>query len=313
MDLISILQLKFSGQLKLDIPTYLLKAPSKYKIYTIPKRKGGTRVIAQPAKETKILQKFVIDELYSNFPIHHAAMAYRKKHNTKMNASVHVGQKYLLSMDFENFFHSITPALFWEVYERLIKQPVSPLEMRNYQNLFFWRPKKQSEKLLLSIGAPSSPFISNFIMYEFDCFIYNYCETIGVKYTRYADDLSFSTNRKGILFQIPKVVSVNLNELYKNRININLNKTSFSSKAHNRHVTGITLTNEQKLSIGRSKKRYIKHLVHKLTLDELSIEDKNYLCGFLNYVNFLEPDFISSLERKYSKEVILMARKKKYE
>lgn len=310
MDLISILQLKFSGKLKMDIQTYLRKAPSKYKIYTIPKRKGGTRVIAQPAKETKILQKFVIDELYSNFPIHNAAMAYRKKHNIKMNASVHVGQEYLLSMDFENFFHSITPALFWEVYERLIKQPLSPCEKRNYQDLFFWRPKKQSEKLLLSIGAPSSPFISNFIMYEFDCFIYNYCETIGVKYTRYADDLSFSTNQKGILFQIPKVVSVTLNELYKNRININLNKTSFSSKAHNRHVTGITLTNEQKLSIGRSKKRYIKHLVYKLTLDELSIEDKNYLCGFLNYVNFVEPDFIASLERKYSKEVILMARKK---
>jgi retron-type reverse transcriptase len=310
MDLISILQLKFSGQLKLDIQTYLQKAPSKYKIYTIPKRKGGTRVIAQPAKQTKILQKFVIDELYSNFPIHNAAMAYRKKHNIKMNASVHVGQKYLLSMDFENFFHSITPALFWEVYERLIKQPISPIEKRNFQNLFFWRPKKQSEKLLLSIGAPSSPFISNFIMYEFDCFIYNYCETIGVRYTRYADDLSFSTNQKDILFQLPKVVSVTLNELYKNRININLNKTSFSSKAHNRHVTGITLTNEDKLSIGRSTKRYIKHLVHKLTLDELSIEDKNYLSGYLNYVNFVEPDFITSLERKYSKEVILMARKK---
>lgn len=309
MDLISRLEIKFSSLSRVDVRSYLSKAPDKYKVYPIPKRKGGTRVIAQPAKETKILQNFVIDEIFYNFPIHQAAMAYRKNHSIKMNASIHASQKYLLSMDFENFFHSITPQLFWDVYARLIQEPITFEDKNYYQNLFFWRPKKQSDKLLLSIGAPSSPFISNFVMYEFDTFIYDFCKSVGIKYTRYADGLTFSTNQKDILFEIPHLVAKKLDELYKNRININRNKTSFSSKAHNRHVTGIVLTNENKISLGRKKKRYIKHLVHEFKLGKLSIADKNYLCGFLNYANFIEPEFILSLENKYTKEIIALARR----
>src|SRR5690606_27674917 len=77
--------------------------------------------------------------------------------------------------------------------------------------LLFWRPSKISGgKLVLSIGAPSSPLISNFIMFKFDDELNAECKKRGVKYTRYADDLTFSTNVKNALFEIPTLVKEQL-------------------------------------------------------------------------------------------------------
>ncbi|MDN5651795.1 MAG: hypothetical protein L0G51_04085, partial [Lactococcus lactis] len=78
----------------------------------------------------------------------------------------------------------------------------------------------------------------------------------------------------------------------------------FSSKKHNRHVTGITITNNDELSIGRAKKRYIKHLVHNYIEEKISLEDLNYLRGYLGFVKYVEPNFLISLEKKYTQTVI---------
>ena len=115
---------------------------------------------------------------------------------------------------------------------------------------------------MLSIGAPSSPLVSNFFMYQFDCVLSKLCIEREIIYTRYADDLTFSTKHKDVLFVLPQLVKENLNDLFGNAIRINRKKTKFSSKAHNRHVTGITINNDGKISLGRERKRYIKHLVH---------------------------------------------------
>jgi len=296
-----------------EVEEFILKAPNKYKVYTIPKRTGGFRVIAQPTKELKTYQRYILKNVLPSLPIHDAAMAYKKNHSIKSNALAHVHQNYFLAMDFENFFNSITPILFWNVWDRTINISLSSKEILFYQNLFFWKPKKNSSKLILSIGAPSSPLISNFILYEFDTYITELCAKKNIKYTRYADDLSFSTNTKDNLFEIPSLVENALIKIYKGQLKINRNKTVFSSRAHNRHVTGITLTNDNKISLGRSRKRYIKHLVHKFILGKLSLSEKQYLGGLLNFSQYIEPSFISSLELKYSKDIILFLRKHTHE
>ena len=96
--------------------------------------------------------------------------------------------------------------------------------------------------LVLSIGAPSSPLISNFIMYSFDEELVTICLNKKIMYTRYADDITFSTRIKNNLFELPEIISNLLKEIRKG-VEINSKKTIFTSKAHNRHVTGVTLTN----------------------------------------------------------------------
>ena len=116
--------------------------------------------------------------------------------------------------------------------------------------------------------------------------------------------MTFSTNHKDILFQIPDLIKGQLKILFGNAIKINRKKTKFSSKGHNRHVTGITITNDGNLSLGRERKRYIKHMVHQYLLEKLSRDDIFHLKGLLAFTKHVEPTFIKTLRTKYSVEVI---------
>jgi RNA-directed DNA polymerase len=288
-----------------EVEEFLSEAPNKYKVYTIPKRTHGHRIIAQPSKDLKEYQRFFIKQLESELPLHHSAMAYRKGISIKDNANIHKNQQYLLKMDLENFFNSINPALFWRTWEAIKVDVPNDKEKRIYELLLFWCPsKKNNGKLILSIGAPSSPIISNFCMRPFDELITTHCDSLDIFYSRYADDLTFSTNKKDILLNIPKVVQKNLFNCFGSRLTINHGKTAFSSKAHNRHVTGITITNEGKLSLGRKRKRYIKHLVNEFKYNKLDQSSIESLRGLLTFANHIEPKFLISLKAKYSDELI---------
>ena len=171
------------------------------------------------------------------------------------------------------------------------------------RGILFWKPIRKGG-LVLSIGAPTSPLISNSLMYGFDESIYKSCEGLNVQYTRYADDLIFSTNKKGILFEIPKLVEKVLVEELHGEIIVNSEKTVFSSKAHNRHVTGITISNDSKLSIGRERKRNISAAVHSFKLGKLTKEEVSSLQGKIAFARHVEPAFYARLERKYGEDVL---------
>jgi retron-type reverse transcriptase len=207
-------------------------------------------------------------------------------------------------MDLEDIFNSISNDLFWRVWQATIPLP-SGEDKQILEKLLFWCPSKtKGERLILSIGAPTSPLISNFFMYQFDCAISEICLRENIVYTRYADDLTFSTKHKNILFELLLIVKETLAIFFGPSIRINRQKTIFSSKAHNRHVTGITITNDGKLSLGRERKRYIKHLVHQALLNRLDTESRYHLKGLIAYAKHIEPNFFQSLILKYSAELI---------
>ncbi|MFS1417747.1 retron St85 family RNA-directed DNA polymerase [Vibrio splendidus] len=285
-----------------EVARFLQSAPKRYKVYTIPKRTSGHRVIAQPSKELKEYQRKYLG--LQQLPIHEAAMAYREGMSIKENAIAHKNNPYLLKLDLENFFNSISDKLFWQVWESI--QPLPSIQdKQTLEHLLFWCPSKTTGgTLVLSIGAPSSPLVSNFFMYQFDSVISKICLERDIAYTRYADDLTFSTKHKDILFELPLLVKEKLADLFGGSIRINRKKTKFSSKAHNRHVTGITINNDGKLSLGRERKRYIKHLVYQVQLSKLDKADRQHLRGLIAFAKHIEPIFIQSLIRKYSAELI---------
>lgn len=292
-----------------ELQYFLLTAPNQYKVYAIPKRTSGKRIIAHPAKKLKCYQKIVVKHLESILPLHASAYAYRKGVSIKDNAYCHLNSRYLLKMDFQNFFYSITPELFFQQIETAVIT-VTQNDRDVLTSLLFWRPsKRQNGKLVLSVGAPSSPFISNFIMFDFDVALTQVCQQQGITYTRYADDLTFSTSEKTILFAMPALIKGLLLTHLKGHISINEAKTVFTSKAHNRHVTGVTLTNDDTLSIGRKRKRYISSLIHQYRMGQLSPEDIAYLQGLLAFASDVEPEFITRMERKYSQHTISQLRK----
>jgi RNA-directed DNA polymerase len=284
----------------------LLLTPSKhYKVYQIPKRKLGFRTIAQPTSAVKNFQRKIITLLVSQVKLHDSAMAYREGLSIKDNAEKHKKSTYILKIDFENFFNSLTPRLFFKALDRQsIKY--SKNDKHALEETLFWnRSKRANGKLVLSVGAPSSPLISNLVMYSFDQSIQNMCDKKNVIYTRYADDLTFSTNEKGLLIDIFKKTRLILKKEFGKSLQINESKTIFSSKGHNRHVTGVTLTNNNKLSLGREKKRYISALIHKYKFKKLEEGDIEHLKGLISHAQHIEPDFISRMVAKYGKDCLL--------
>jgi RNA-directed DNA polymerase len=281
-----------------------------YKVFKIPKRTIGFRTIAQPTSSLKDIQRSVIGLLLPHVKIHHTAKAYIKKCSIKDNAAVHLNSRYLLKLDFENFFNSITPRIFFRALaEQGVRLPKR--DSKILSEILFWnRSKKINAPLILSIGAPSSPLISNIVMYSFDKKIEDICKDLDINYSRYADDLTFSTNKKSILFSLVEMVNQTLQREFEGDININSSKTVFSSKAHNRHVTGITLTNNNKLSIGRIRKRYISALVHKFKTNQLNdATEINHLKGLLGFAYHIEPNFIVRLTKKYGHDIMISIRK----
>jgi RNA-directed DNA polymerase len=288
-----------------DVRAFLVDAAMKYKVYTIPKRTHGRRVIAQPSQELKRYQRVFLD--YCPLPVHSCAMAYRKGLSIKDNAEAHRRQRYLLKMDLENFFNSIKPPLLWSVWNshQAHLPELSSSEKCILEQMLFWCPsRKPGGKLILSVGAPSSPMISNFCLHNFDSALATCCVERGITYTRYADDMTFSTNRERVLFEIPELIRGMLRNEFGNKITLNHAKTAFSSKAHNRHVTGITISNNDALSLGRLRKRYIKHLIHQFVTGSLTNYDIAHLKGLLSYASHIEPTFLRTLEQKYGRDTL---------
>lgn len=293
--------------------SYISTCPHRYKVYMIPKRNGkGVRIIAQPSKELKFLQKLVCEKYLSTLPIHNSCMAYRKNKNIQDNAYAHVKHKYVLKMDFKDFFSSITPFDLITHIENHLHWADFDEDKIVIRKLFFYMEKRDGF-LKLSIGAPTSPFISNTIMNEFDSKISKICNESEITYTRYADDISFSTNKKNILFDFPKIVSDVLDECSYPRLKINGDKTVFLSRKGNIHITGLVLTNEGKISVGRSQKRYIKSLVHKSINGLIGEKELSYLSGYLSFCCSVEPNFILRLEKKYGLETIRSLRHGNYD
>lgn len=288
-----------------QIDNFLYNAPNRYKVYSIPKRNGGERIIAHPSGELKAFQNDLINILQPNFMVHESAVAYKKGLGIKHNAALHSNNSYILKLDFTDFFNSITPDLLfmacaWNDYN------LSTAEKRVLTKGLFWnKAKSQSGRLSLSVGAPSSPLISNIIMFLFDETFSGLCAQREIIYSRYADDITFSTHHKNILFTLPDEVRVFLNKNYHNRITLNERKTVFTSRAHNRHITGITLTTQGSLSVGRERKRFISSLIHKYTLGLLDLEMSYYLQGLLSFAIYIEPEFRIRMSKKYSQETIL--------
>ncbi len=284
-----------------DLAAVLATAPRRYKVFQIPKRTAGSfRVIAQPAPEIKLVQRLIVRDFISNWPVHSVATAYRAHTSIRDHAQSHVRSRYLLKLDFADFFLSITRE---DVSRHAMEiGGMSEEDARLLSWLVSWR-NKATGRLSLSIGAPSSPAVSNSIMFLFDEAISNACARFGVTYTRYADDLAFSTNKPNVLHEIERVVVSQLESLLYPRLRLNKRKTINVSTRDRRSLVGLVLTPENRVSLGRVKKREIRVMTHHFLVGRLSLDKIGTLRGLLSFAWSVEPTFVLALANRYGDEV----------
>lgn len=268
-------------------------ASHQYKEYQILKRGGGARTIYHPSRRLKALQKWLLSNVIRSWPLHNSATAYRLGRTILDNAKAHKGTRFLLRMDMQDFFPSITLDDMVS-YKRKRPNLFKDWTDRDFEwfCLLIFRFGK------LTIGSPTSPSISNALCFDLDVSLDAISQSRGVNYTRYADDLFFSANESGVLRQVEQEVTEAIaKSTLPGALRINERKTRHSSKKGARRVTGITLGSDGNTYVGRQLKRVVRAKVHKL--DSLPSTERSRLAGMISYITGFDPEFMNTLIRKY--------------
>ncbi len=317
------------------IDSILKKAPLLYKVYDIPKKNGGTRTIAQPTPKLKERQRKTILELEKKLSVHPCATAYIKNKNGILaNAKVHKDSKFFFKYDFKDFFPSIKAADFNIQLERA---GYSEQDRIDFLKIIF-RFKKESGKektrviykallntkfnqntnpdllklmiedyrdeFQLSIGAPSSPFVSNAIMFDFDKSMHDWAKENNFIYTRFADDITISCQTKQNTETITAKLNQTLNGLEYPTLQLNDSKQKSVSLKNRVTITGLNITSDRKVSLGREKKKEIRAMIHHYKEKRPLKYKMSQLRGWLAYANAVDNEFFKSMENKYTKELI---------
>jgi RNA-directed DNA polymerase len=237
----------------------------------------------------------------SSWPLHSSATAYRVGKSILDNAATHRHSNFLLRMDFSDFFGSIKEG---DVDMYALSRPTqfgswSQEDMMIFKRIVFRYGS-------LTIGAPTSPGVANALCFDMDAQLFDVCAKFQVTYTRYADDLFFSTTHRDVLGKLEDEVSSIVAALkLPAGLSLNAKKTRHSSKRGARRVTGIVLGSDGETYIGRGLKRGIRAMLH--TYSALAIEDRERLKGLLGYATGLDPEFKNSLITKYGLGVVQQA------
>lgn len=283
-----------TGILPGHLQTLIRTAPLRYKVFYIAKRSGGLREVAQPAREVKAIQRWLVRQLESQLPVHQCASAYRRGSSIKDNAERHINSSYLLKLDFKDFFPSIVASDIVRHLELHCSDYYDSVAMALIARACTWAPKRLPP-LRICIGAPSSPLLSNSIMYDFDVRLTEVASAEGVTYSRYADDITLSSHDSNVVGRFAGVVADIVGDLEYPKLQLNKKKTVLASRSIRRVVTGVTLTPDGSLSIGRERKRLIRAMFHRSALGLLDGEELQRLNGLLAFADSIEPGFSSRL------------------
>jgi hypothetical protein len=225
-----------------------------------------------------------------------------KEKSIKDNAERHASNGPILKFDFVDFFGSVRES-DWTSYCVRNRVFSEQEDLGLSAKLFFTRVPG-STILRLAIGAPSSPWMSNVLMYDFDEAVTRAVEKDKVTYTRYADDLTFSAKRTGFLNHVEKDLRKIISSLDSPRLKINEDKTVLATKKYRRVVTGLVLANDGRVTIGRERKRHLRAALHHAFLDKLQKDELLKLAGMVAYVKGVEPKYYQSLVSKFGSDII---------
>lgn len=288
---------------------------SSYRHYTIPKKRGGVREIHAPSSLLKQAQKrlnFFLQAYYLCIKPEEAhgfvvnPKYFGKECNIVENAKPHTGKKHILNIDLKDFFPSISAKRVYELFKS--KHFLFSEDIAVALALLTTYDKK------LPIGSPTSPVISNFIALSLDHDLKVFCEANNLAYTRYADDLTFSSDTHISEDSLLDIVSI----IRKNDFQINEKKLRMKSSSSRQTVTGLVVN--EKVNVDRNLLKQIRAMLHDVTKNGVEIATRkhfrlqgetvpeqtayfvNQLRGYINFVGQVRGK-ADSMYMKYKAEL----------
>ncbi len=310
-DLADLLNLTASG---ISYILYKMDGATKYHEFTIPKKTGGVRTIHAPHAKLAQLQKRLAELLYDCVELRKqtdarfwfASHGFHKERTIISNAEMHKRRRFVFNIDLKDFFGTIN---FGRVRGFFIKDAMFKLDPKIATII----AQIACHDNKLPQGSPCSPVISNLIGNILDSRLLALARDARCTYTRYADDLTFSTNKKDFSPQIAVNtggeiwdVAKTLKKAIKNSgFSINSEKTRMSLRQSRQTVTGLVVNDKVNIpqdyyratramcdSVFKSGKYHDPNDITKSEINNL-----NPLEGRLSYIYFIK----ARLDRKNKK------------
>lgn len=228
------------------------KKRKRYSRFYITKKNGKQREINAPVTKLMEIQTALNLILQTLYTVQEPAFGFAAGKNIIKNAAGHIGKKFVLNVDIKDFFPSI---YFRKVKIMLERHPFNLSAER--EPLAFMIANLCTENGCLPQGAPTSPILTNIICQRLDKNLQDFAKKFNIHFTRYADDISFSSNE----FVFTKRFMQELESILKiERFQLNTEKTRIQGRAYRQEVTGLTVN--EKINVNRQFLRSYRTLLH---------------------------------------------------
>ena len=231
----------------------------RYTDFTIPKKSGGERTISAPVAGLKSILFSLNTILQSVYEPSKYAMGFVPGRSVVDNAKMHLGQNYIYNIDLQDFFPSIDKSRVWK---RLTLPPFnfSSKLADVIAGLCTVRMEEgDSIRYVLPQGAPTSPTLTNIICEKLDRQLAGLAKRFGLLYSRYADDITFSSMH--YVYAEDGEFIAELNRIIAdNHFVINAKKVRLQKPGMRQEVTGLVVTD--KVNVVRKYVRELKTIIH---------------------------------------------------
>lgn len=281
-----------------------------YARFTLPKRSGGVRVISAPKPRLREAQRWVLHRLLEPVPIHPAAKAFRSGGSVLAHASEHAGRSIVIRVDLKDFFATITLKRVKGMFRGLgYSEGVATI-----LGLLCTDPPRVGIALdgkrhyvtvggfQLPQGACTSPAITNILCRRMDARLTGMASAYGCRYSRYADDLVFSSTDAAL--RVGDLLSGVRQVIDDEGFALNDAKTQVMRAGGRQFVTGLLVNDTPR--IPRADLRRFRAFLHRCERDgldtvsgEIGKGARDYAAGYLAWIRMIDPDRATRIAERH--------------
>ncbi len=272
-----------------------------YVLFRVPKRSGGMRQLAAPHRELARCQRWILRNILDPVPVHEATQGFVRGRSIATNAAQHLGQDVVVNVDLKDFFPSITYARVQGIFRSLGYSPAvatilallctdCPRQPVRWQGTTWYVGEAARS---LPQGACTSPALSNLAARRLDRRLAGLASKLGWRYSRYADDLSFSAAgesaaRTGyLLHRLRRIVG-------EEDFGVNEQKTRVLRQNRAQLVTGVVVN--RRAGVPRKLVRRLRAMLHRASQEGLAAQNRggrpdfeSWLEGTIAYIHMINP------------------------
>ena len=243
---------------------------SNYRQFQIPKKTGGVRTIWAPLPRLKSIQKLIQIQIVEKMTIHGSAHGFVPGKSIYTNAQEHTNSRVVVGVDLENFFPTFTFPRIKGVFRSYgYPQGIATLlallcteaprrVMKVHDEVYYVAAGPR----VLPQGSPASPMLTNVACLRLDRRLSGYAQRHGWRYTRYADDLTFSSAESNEKFDIRSLLRLIHHVTASEGLKVHPKKTHVMSKGRRQEVTGLIVNGQQEPRVPKERRRMLRAALH---------------------------------------------------